>query len=110
MRISDWSSDVCSSESPAQDLQYRDRRGDGIDERSDARRRRDAAGPCVAAGSLGERGADDAADRAAYCAHALAEIGRASCRERGCQYVEIPVVDVSLKQKRTTTQIQRHRT
>src|SRR3546814_17522963 len=58
---------------PAQDLQYRDRRGDGIDERSDARRRRDAAGPCVAAGSLGERGADAAADRAAYCAHALAD-------------------------------------
>src|SRR3546814_5378348 len=69
LRISDWSSDVFSADL----LQYRDRRGDGIDERSDARRRRDAAGPCVAAGSLGERGADAAADRAAYCAHALAD-------------------------------------
>src|SRR3546814_20570087 len=27
------------------------------------------------------------------------EIGRASCRERGCQYVSIPVVAVSLKKK-----------
>src|SRR3546814_11518137 len=27
------------------------------------------------------------------------EIGRASCRERVCQYVEIPVVAVSLKKK-----------
>src|SRR3546814_15536837 len=29
------------------------------------------------------------------------EIGRASCRERVCQYVEISVVAVSLKKKRT---------
>src|SRR3546814_11552657 len=29
------------------------------------------------------------------------EIGRASCRERGCQYVLISVVSVSLKQKHT---------
>src|SRR3546814_13154650 len=28
------------------------------------------------------------------------EIGRASCRERGCQYVEISVVAVSLKKKK----------
>src|SRR3546814_12748253 len=35
----------------------------------------------------------------------LFEIGRASCRERGCQYVEISVVAVSLKKnkmKKTT--------
>src|SRR3546814_16037652 len=29
-----------------------------------------------------------------------AEIGRASCRGRGCTYVEIPVVAVSLKKKK----------
>src|SRR3546814_18802867 len=29
------------------------------------------------------------------------EIGRASCRERVCQYVSISVVDVSLKKKTT---------
>src|SRR3546814_19384585 len=28
------------------------------------------------------------------------KIGRASCRERGCQYVSISVVDVSLKKKK----------
>src|SRR3546814_18409821 len=32
-----------------------------------------------------------------------AQIGRASCRERVCQYVEISVVAVSLKKKNTTT-------
>src|SRR3546814_11296936 len=32
----------------------------------------------------------------------LLEIGRASCRERGCQYVEISVVAVSLKKKQIT--------
>src|SRR3546814_19765361 len=32
-------------------------------------------------------------------AASLLEIGRASCRERVCQYVEIPVVAVSLKKK-----------
>src|SRR3546814_11084476 len=31
------------------------------------------------------------------------EIGRASCRERVCQYVSISVVDGSLKKKQTTT-------
>src|SRR3546814_12033054 len=34
------------------------------------------------------------------------EIGRASCRERGCQYVSISVVAVSLKQNKTTTRAQ----
>src|SRR3546814_19715369 len=32
------------------------------------------------------------------------EIGRASCRERVCQYVLISVVAVSLKKKQNTTQ------
>src|SRR3546814_16078818 len=32
----------------------------------------------------------------------LGEIGRASCRERVCQYVSISVVAVSLKNKTTT--------
>src|SRR3546814_21149091 len=35
------------------------------------------------------------------CALERAEIGRASCRERGCQYVYITVVAVSLKKKTT---------
>src|SRR3546814_12678260 len=32
----------------------------------------------------------------------MKQIGRASCRERGCQYVELPVVAVSLKKKTKT--------
>src|SRR3546814_17028705 len=43
-----------------------------------------------------ERPQDRKADRTA---RHLAEIGRASCRERVCKYVEIPVVAGSLKQK-----------
>src|SRR3546814_20590289 len=35
--------------------------------------------------------------------HFGSEIGRASCRERVCQYVEISVVAVSLKKKNTTS-------
>src|SRR3546814_2026671 len=65
MRISDWSSDVCSS-----DLLLV------------------AGGPIVDV--LFRRGAFDAADAAATGATLAAyavEIGRASCRERVCQYV-----------------------
>src|SRR3546814_12425726 len=59
--------------------------------------------------------ADDvtAADLDAMCAKLLANtviensritIGRASCRERGCPYVEISVVAGSFKKKNTKTQ------
>src|SRR3546814_12505779 len=34
------------------------------------------------------------------------QLGRASCRERGCQYVSIPVVAVSLTNKTTTNPYQ----
>src|SRR3546814_4916877 len=67
MRISDWSSDVCSS-----DLRDAGNDGPAIFQRS----RRDAF--------HGARGADVAQ------AHGLRrrlQIGRASCRERVCQYV-----------------------
>src|SRR3546814_15202251 len=39
-----------------------------------------------------------------------AEIGRASCRERVCQYVWISVVAVSLKNKKTTMKTETERT
>src|SRR3546814_16898960 len=61
MRISDWSSDVCSSDLPSG--------GDG-GPRLRARRGRGGVG-------------DGGAQRAASTAHG--EIGRASCRERVCQ-------------------------
>src|SRR3546814_20336343 len=93
MRISDWSSDVCSSDlgNPrafrpcAQDCPYRPREWRGGRYRVGARpgwrrsarptRREDPGGWCR-------------------------QIGRASCRERVCQYVEISVVAVSLKNKK----------
>src|SRR3546814_4273279 len=102
MRISDWSSDVCSS-----DLWQR-RAGRVV-----------AIGCAVAAGGLlliWARAAWVAAPVLAYpvttdfsalvesveplpARDQVRQIGRASCRERVCQYVEILVVDVALKKK-----------
>src|SRR3546814_10149145 len=79
MRISDWSSDVCSS-----DLDYFERRVDVFivagANADDAEV--DVAGVRVVAGI--ERAV--AVDGAAQREHDI-EIGRASCRERVCQYV-----------------------
>src|SRR3546814_18668848 len=47
-------------------------------------------------------------DSAKRCGDVLGPIGRASCRERVCQYVYISVVAVSLKKKRHKTKILRH--
>src|SRR3546814_17856127 len=84
MRISDWSSDVCSSD-------LRDIRGQHGRRHAGG----DGAEP-VAKPDAGDDGGalwcggDDrrAGDR---------QIGRASCRERVCQYVSISVVAVSIK-------------
>src|SRR3546814_6838497 len=76
MRISDWSSDVCSSDLRPQDL--RDDRMEGTQ-------------PATVSGGGGQRDVDrtppclwsaEVTDRAG-----AREIGRASCRERVCQYV-----------------------
>src|SRR3546814_12502574 len=78
MRISDWSSDVCSS-----DLEY-------VDDLLPVTRLlhvRDRA-----AATVGEAGFGD-------FLVGNGEIGRASCRERVCQYVSILVVAGSLKKK-----------
>src|SRR3546814_9139289 len=85
MRISDWSSDVCSS-----DLQVAARRL-GFHRRIPA----PAVGP--------RRDADRA--RMLRRVVGLAEpeqIGSASCRERVCQYVSISVVAVSLTNNKHT--------
>src|SRR3546814_16611731 len=87
MRISDWSSDVCSS-----DLR-RERRAARVLVRASTSDRRGHADPRRAAG-LTRRRRSTCPDPAT-----IAEIGRASCRERVCQYVSISVVDVSLKKK-----------
>src|SRR3546814_5105627 len=81
MRISDWSSDVCSS-----DLGAVARRGKGLE----AAPAHDcsAAKPCNLAqrrpcGKWGENGSVSPLKRQAF----FQQIGRAACRERVCQYV-----------------------
>src|SRR3546814_17781628 len=108
MRISDWSSDVCSS-----DLRTAD--GDqlviGVLRQAEILRGLCALGVHVV-GVLTEdgihaadrllkvrRGADDVADEHDDAVDGD-QIGRASCRERVCQYVDITVVAVSLQKQK----------
>src|SRR3546814_3841305 len=86
MRISDWSSDVCSSDLPALEQ-------DGVAGGLDLRRGRvhpSQAGERQRRQAEGDQGADALAARQAIGGEFLAdfgEIGRASCRERVCSYV-----------------------
>src|SRR3546814_19051195 len=110
MRISDWSSDVCSSDLLNQVF------GSG----GALRNGRGAADPFNISPGLDsvrvrtlENGAPSSPPApAASGSNAIslgntenvfisAELGRASWRERGCQYVEISVVAVSLKKTKT---------
>src|SRR3546814_11881950 len=105
MRISDWSSDVCSSDLPAPTSETPMQptcsplmAGRKNVSRSSSEPNRAIGAAMHMAGAQAFRLAD-----------ATAEIGRASCRERVCQYVSISVVGVSLKKqkhtyKTTTTQ------
>src|SRR3546814_19036478 len=84
MRISDWSSDVCSSDllASARPLHHPRRRGRG----------------CAAGGGDPPFRIWPRPDRDRPRIRSDGdEIGRASCRERVCQYVSISVVAVSLK-------------
>src|SRR3546814_19931042 len=97
MRISDWSSDVCSS-----DLRFgapppgappdaeRDQQHEHHDQRQ--LRARDHADRLGRADSVIH-------DRPRFCVRSAEEIGSASCRERVCQYGWIPGVAVPLQQK-----------
>src|SRR3546814_7125964 len=79
MRISDWSSDVCSS-----DLATRRWQDPGLDPAVDPR---EPSGLQAAiSGSRRERYAGDGPAGVHEWLDAL-QIGRASCRERVCQYV-----------------------
>src|SRR3546814_19403126 len=99
MRISDWSSDVCSSDLPEnvqigrspQQLQEALRLGVEIDVEQDVH---------VGAGALAQ-GFYVVAPVAHMAALDIEEIGRASCRERVCQYVYISVVAVSCNTNKT---------
>src|SRR3546814_17713549 len=97
MRISDCSSDVCSS-----DLLVRLQRVLGkLIHRAAPRAFQD-----LTVSNAASVHADPAAQHVSATGedmlqHALDEIGRASCRERVCQYVSISVVAVSLQSNTT---------
>src|SRR3546814_5748265 len=77
MRISDWSSDVCSSDLALRRLLANPRRC--------APRDRSSAGDAEWAADAGAN--DAAVALVVQVSRWLPEIGRASCRERVCQYV-----------------------
>src|SRR3546814_11355196 len=88
MRISDWSSDVCSSDLIALDEIFEGNPNYmGCVYREQAPTR-------LAPGQFIIINLDDVGGAGTHW-----EIGRASCRERVCQYVSISVVAVSLKKK-----------
>src|SRR3546814_12095227 len=92
MRISDWSSDVCSSDLAS--AQFRRGRVLGsLLVHPELGGRRSGGGERSHESHDG-RGCGEFAH---VCPQ---EIGRASCRERVCQYVSISVVAVSLKKKK----------
>src|SRR3546814_19090479 len=98
MRISDWSSDVCSS-----DLSKVDHLiiGGGMANTFLAARGVDVGKSLCEHDLVDTANAIFEAADAAGCTIHL-QIGRASCRERVCPYVLISVVAVSLKNKLLT--------
>src|SRR3546814_15071389 len=95
MRISDWSSDVCSSDL-LPDL-LADVPGKELALRFDHQLELLVVEPHIEQSIRGIARADALLSGA--LTHGSAQIGRASCRERVCQYVSISVVAVSLKKK-----------
>src|SRR3546814_15357778 len=114
MRISDWSSDVCSSDLQAPGAlrceRWRQPPG-AVAEAVEPQRRGEHGAeregePLVAGVARG-----DATEQHHGIDIAVREIGRASCRERVCQDVYISVVALSLKKKiiaKTTTKPTKH--
>src|SRR3546814_16714489 len=105
MRISDWSSDVCSSDLvegvPVHDLEP------VLLQRLDVCR----ADQVIAVDGSGAQRVGTSLrllDRHDHGLGDLGQIGRASCRERVCQYVWISVVAVSLKKKKKTKETNNH--
>src|SRR3546814_11232482 len=94
MRISDWSSDVCSSDLPCRTWHALGHQR-GSTTRVQRWRLRSARRPFHA----GHPGEDSALPHRPRGALTCLQIGRASCRERVCQYVYISVVAGSLKKK-----------
>src|SRR3546814_7098353 len=99
MRISDWSSDVCSSDL-LRELNDRLSYQASHDELTDLYNRREFERRLAQAITQVDRGGPPAAlmyadldqfklinDTSGHAAGDQLQIGRASCRERGCQYV-----------------------
>src|SRR3546814_11804965 len=116
MRISDWSSDVCSSDLSQPLLHGYHVQTEGVRFRLDAkcldtfvaaemvRLESDAQARRWHAGQMLRFLVESKAQAEgvnAYEARRGSAVGRASCRERVCQYVEISVVAVTLKNKET---------
>src|SRR3546814_11050148 len=102
MRISDWSSDVCSSDLARAKRQCLD----DVMTASDAAIDQNLAHPRYAIRDFGKRsngglGVVELHSAMIGYRYAIGQIGRASCRERVCQYVYISVVAVSLKKEKT---------
>src|SRR3546814_19376320 len=116
MRISDWSSDVCSSDLvrarlPPHQLN-RTSHDEAAQSRQGRRKREGKEGQAKRGGEAAPRRGQRQDDRQAAVRprsrprpspEMAAENGRASCRESVCQYVSISVVAVSLKKKRAKT-------
>src|SRR3546814_11752855 len=105
MRISDWSSDVCSSDL----AKSRESNHDCKAVRASSQRSRCSAeailgmgsGVCATAAHARTSWTSEGESRSCpWARSARSKIGRASCRERVCQYVSISVVAVSLKKKK----------
>src|SRR3546814_12919446 len=111
MRISDWSSDVCSSDLALDARETVEARGDLVVGNAHVQRHRDRSERVLHIVASRHRQVD-ARNRAAIAiavAHhdaeavTVGEIGRASCRERVCPYVSIWVVTENLKKNLITT-------
>src|SRR3546814_2975512 len=83
MRISDWSSDVCSSDLAVVGQQQQAR--GVLVEPADGGDRRLPPTPALRQQRIDQRSLFLV--RACYADRLVQQIGRASCRERGCQYV-----------------------
>src|SRR3546814_15964771 len=101
MRISDWSSDVCSSDLGDNVAYVLVGAEPGVEPDRLARRIQTAVTGTTAQtrGEFARQEASVVRDMVADVMLIMTEIGRASCRARVCQYVKTSVVAVSLKQK-----------
>src|SRR3546814_20904834 len=105
MRISDWSSDVCSSDLLDRRIIQLKIEREALKKETDTASRERLGSLEKELHELEERAATLTAD---WQAEKDKQIGRASCRERVCQYVSLSVVAVPVIQKDTNTTHTQH--